>query len=102
MIALRRGVFQRRLDRQAGPRDVVSPNVDDGKRVRGRFNPGDVHLGELLDVMEHVAQLLRKLRLFLGREREPGELRHVVEVEIGRGRHGYFRICQGVLLAISS
>ena len=86
VVPLRRGVAERVGDGEAGLRDVGLPDVEDGRGVRGRFDAGDVYLGELFDMVEHIAELLRELRFLVGREREARELGDVVDVELGGRR----------------
>src|SRR5512146_789255 len=78
VVALGRGVAKGGLDGQARLR----------RGVGGRLDPGDVDLAELLDVAEHVAELARKDLLLLWGQREPREVRDVVDVDVGRGSHG--------------
>ena len=78
MVALGGRVLQREFNRQARPNDIVSPDVEDGRGVRGRLDLAHVDLFQLLDVMEHIAELVGKRRLLLGREREARELGDVV------------------------
>ena len=102
VVALGRSVAEGVGDGEAGLRDVGLPDVEDGRGVGGGFDAGDVDFRQLLDVVQDVAELLRKFRFLFGREREAGELGDVVDVELGRGGHGYLRICQGVVAATSS
>ena len=88
LVALRRRVLQRQLRRQAGSLHIVGPNVDDGKRVRGGLDVGDIHLFQLLDVSEDVADLGGKSRLLAVGQRQPGEIGDVVDLEVGGGGHG--------------
>jgi len=56
--------------------------------MRGRFDPGHIHLAELGDVDEHVFELRGKL-IFLGiRQLQPRQVRHMVDINlIGIFRH---------------
>ena len=81
VVALRRGIAERVGDGETGLRDVGLPDVEDRRGVRSRLDAGDVYFGELFDVVEHIAELLRERRLFLSGEREAGEFSDVVDVE---------------------
>lgn len=87
VVALRGGIFEGLIDGEAGLWDVVGPDVKDRKAVSGWFHPGDIDLFELLDVGEDVVELGGELRFFLRRERQAGEVRDVVDIEVGRRRH---------------
>ena len=88
VVALGGGVLEGELDGQPALRDVLGPNIGDRKRVRRRFDAGHVDLLELLDVGNHIADLLGEPRLFLRRECEAGEAGDMVEVEVGGDGHG--------------
>jgi len=80
VVALSRGVLQRCFDRQARLCNVISPDIINRECVRGRLDAAYVDLSQLLDVREDVAELGGKLRLFLGRQREPREVGDMVDV----------------------
>ena len=88
VVALRGGVAERSLDRKARLGHILGPHVIERKRVRRRFDAGDIDRLELLDVREHVAELCGKRRFLFRRQSEPREISHVVDVQFGRLGHG--------------
>ena len=77
--------LQRDLDGQARPRLVGAQRVLHLDHVRGRLDAGEVaELADLLDVVEHLAQLLaHALDLVLGELEagEPGDVEHLVTAQ---------------------
>ena len=87
IVPLRRGVTERRLDRQAAAGDIVGPDVFHWKGVSGRLDAGDVDFSQLLDVVQDIAELLRKPGFFLGGQGDAREVSDVINVEGGRLGH---------------
>ena len=81
LVALCGGIAQRLRGREPGTGLVLLPDVVLRIGVRGRFDVGDIYLGEALDVTEQLGELPRERGFFLRREREARETRQRVEVE---------------------
>ena len=81
MVALGRGVLEGEFDRETGLRDILGPDIVDGKGVGGRLDLGDVHFAQLLNMMQHIAKLLGKFGFFLRGERQSRQIGDMVDVE---------------------
>ncbi len=60
-----------------GQHDVLTHHVGDRSGVRHRLHPVEVEGVDVGEVVEHVAQLMRRLLQFLVAQRQPSELGHL-------------------------
>ncbi len=81
MIALGRRVRKASSTAARGAGHIVSPDVENRIRVRRRLDRRHIHFPELLNMVQHVAELLREFALFFRRQREAREKGNVVDVE---------------------
>ena len=82
-----RRVAQRLLVGQAGT-DFIGPrDVDERDGARGGFDLADIELLQFFDVAQNVAELRAEFLLLLRRERDARKVRHVFNINFGRG-HG--------------
>lgn len=85
-VGAERGVGEGVFGWQAGVALVGAGDVDEGEGVGGRFDPGDIDGPELLHVAEDIPELASQALFFFRAQRDAGQVRDVMDVEV-IGRH---------------
>ena len=67
---------------------VLGPDIEDRKRVRRRLDPGDIDFLQMRDIGQHIAELGGERAFSSGVSAMPGEIGHMVDIEIGGLGHG--------------
>ena len=67
VVSFRRCILKRPIDRKSGLGDVLAPDIEKREGMCRRFHSGHINFSQLLDVMEHIAQLLSDKGLIASR-----------------------------------
>ena len=73
---------------EGGPHFIGTRDVDQRDGVRSRLDARHIKLLQLFDVSQDVGKLRAEFFLFLGRQGDARQVRHILDVKVARHLHG--------------